>query len=126
MTDVMHTPTPWAVKKFSAPMTITGPAHQIVSVDDFPAAFVPAWHNAGEDGGDDAAEARANAELIVRAVNSYEEMRAALEKLMVLEVSYSVGDSAGRAPWAAFAAGIAKALTEVGKIARAALDGAQS
>lgn len=66
----MHTPLPWKLHRRSRPMTITGNIHQITDAEgQYPAAFVPAWDapTAGEEDG--SAEALANAELIVTAVN---------------------------------------------------------
>ena len=79
-----HTPTPWRIRKRSWPMKIEGNIHQIVSGDDFPTSFVPAW-DAPEDGQEDGtAEALANAEFIVTAVNSYASSQAEIERLTAL------------------------------------------
>lgn len=62
-----HTPGPWSVRRWSWPTQVTGPMHQIISADNFPTAFVPAWDQPQPGETEAGDEAKANARLIADA-----------------------------------------------------------
>ena len=79
------TPGPWTVRKWAQAMTITGNVHQVVSEENYPTAFVPAWDDPGPGEIDGTDEAKANAALIAAAPTITAELIAARKRIASLE-----------------------------------------